>query len=48
MISQKELKISEEIKDMVWYLYVDIYCLNYDGNILDASLLALVAALKNG
>eukprot|EP01116_Phalansterium_solitarium_P016804 TRINITY_DN3983_c0_g1_i2.p1 TRINITY_DN3983_c0_g1~~TRINITY_DN3983_c0_g1_i2.p1 ORF type:complete len:321 (-),score=23.88 TRINITY_DN3983_c0_g1_i2:12-905(-) len=32
---------------LVWYLYVDIYCLNYDGNIYDASLLALIAALKN-
>ncbi|KAI9299273.1 ribosomal protein S5 domain 2-type protein [Cunninghamella echinulata] len=31
----------------VWVLYADIVCLNYDGNILDASLLALVAALKH-
>mmetsp|Transcript_9986 Transcript_9986/g.13717 ORF Transcript_9986/g.13717 Transcript_9986/m.13717 type:complete len:301 (+) Transcript_9986:29-931(+) len=30
-----------------WYLFVDIYCLNYDGNILDACLIALLAALKN-
>lgn len=28
-------------------LYADIVCLNYDGNILDASLLALMVALKN-
>ncbi|KAI9481036.1 MAG: exosome complex component RRP43-like protein [Benjaminiella poitrasii] len=31
----------------VWVLYADIVCLNYDGNILDASLLALTAALKD-
>ncbi|KAL0074396.1 exosome component 8-like protein [Phycomyces blakesleeanus] len=31
----------------VWVLYADIVCLNYDGNIIDASLLALVTALKN-
>lgn len=28
-------------------LHADIVCLNYDGNILDASLLALTTALKN-
>ncbi|KAG2229591.1 hypothetical protein INT48_001902 [Thamnidium elegans] len=31
----------------VWVLYADIVCLNYDGNILDASLLALTTALKD-
>jgi exosome complex RNA-binding protein Rrp42 (RNase PH superfamily) len=31
----------------VWVLHADIVCLNYDGNILDASLLALTTALKN-
>ncbi|KAI8145725.1 exosome component 8-like protein [Fennellomyces sp. T-0311] len=30
----------------VWALYADMVCLNYDGNILDASLLAVVAALS--
>ncbi|ORZ20425.1 Opa-interacting protein OIP2 [Absidia repens] len=30
----------------VWVLYADIICLNYDGNILDASVLALVTALR--
>ncbi|KAJ8659502.1 hypothetical protein O0I10_004867 [Lichtheimia ornata] len=30
----------------VWVLYADIVCLNYDGNITDASLLALTAALN--
>jgi len=36
-----------ENKKIVWYLYVDLYCLNYDGNVIDASLIAVVAALKN-
>eukprot|EP01102_Stenamoeba_stenopodia_P021889 TRINITY_DN893_c0_g6_i1.p1 TRINITY_DN893_c0_g6~~TRINITY_DN893_c0_g6_i1.p1 ORF type:complete len:302 (-),score=93.33 TRINITY_DN893_c0_g6_i1:261-1097(-) len=31
----------------VWYLYADLYCLDYDGNLFDASLLALLAALQN-
>lgn len=30
-----------------WYLLVDIYCLDYDGAVLDASLIALIAALQN-
>lgn len=31
-----------------WVLYADILCLDYDGCVLDAALLALVAALKSG
>ncbi|KAI9225028.1 ribosomal protein S5 domain 2-type protein [Blastocladiella britannica] len=31
----------------VWVLYADIVCLSYDGNVLDAALLALAAALKS-
>jgi len=31
----------------VWSLYVDAVCINYDGNAFDATLLAMVAALKN-
>ena len=30
-----------------WVLYVDIICLNYDGNVFDAALLALMSALQN-
>jgi exosome complex component RRP43 len=30
-----------------WVLYVDAICINYDGNALDAALLAMVAALRN-
>lgn len=31
----------------VWVLYVDATCINYDGNVFDAVLLAMVAALRN-
>ncbi|KAB5594156.1 Exosome complex component RRP43 [Ceratobasidium theobromae] len=30
-----------------WVIYVDAVCINYDGNILDATMLAVVAALQN-
>ena len=30
-----------------WQLYADIVCLDYDGNVEDASILALVAALRD-
>ncbi len=36
-----------EPKKEVWVLYVDIYALDYDGNLFDASSIAAVAALKN-
>uniref|UniRef100_A0A2I4ATB2 Exosome complex component RRP43 n=1 Tax=Austrofundulus limnaeus TaxID=52670 RepID=A0A2I4ATB2_AUSLI len=32
---------------LCWVLYCDIMCLDYDGNILDASVIALLAALRN-
>ncbi|KAI9199580.1 ribosomal protein S5 domain 2-type protein [Polychytrium aggregatum] len=31
----------------VWVLYADIACINYDGNVFDAALVALLAALEN-
>jgi len=31
----------------VWVLYIDATCINYNGNAFDATLLAMVAALKN-
>ncbi len=39
---------SKERKAMMWYLYVDMYCLDYDGNVFDACLIALLSALANG
>ncbi|XP_005090783.1 exosome complex component RRP43 [Aplysia californica] len=32
---------------LVWVLYIDLVCLDYDGNVMDACTLALMAALKN-
>lgn len=32
---------------LAWCLYCDVICLNYDGNLYDASLIALMAALQN-
>lgn len=32
---------------LVWVLYCDLICLDYDGNVMDSALLALVAALSN-
>lgn len=40
-------KLCIEAEKEVWVLYVDIYALDYDGNLFDASSIAAVAALKN-
>lgn len=32
---------------LCWCLFIDVTCLNYDGNILDASVISVMAALKN-
>ncbi len=34
-------------KDKIWEIFVDIYVLNYDGNLFDASTLAAVTALSS-
>lgn len=34
-------------KEKVWNVYIDIYSLNADGNLLDAAGLGVIAALKN-
>lgn len=44
MIDLPALFIEEE---KVWSVYIDIYILNYDGNLFDASTLAAVAALTD-
>lgn len=31
---------------LVWVLYCDVVCLNYDGSVLDAAVIALMTALK--
>src|SRR6266508_6758408 len=40
-------KLCIEKGKAVWVLYADATCINYDGNVFDATLLAMVAALKN-
>ena len=32
---------------LVWVIYIDLTCLNYDGNILDVSVKAMCAALRS-
>ncbi len=44
MIDMKKLCIKE--KEKVWVVYIDIYTINDDGNLIDASALASLAALK--
>lgn len=44
-INLSSLCISES--KLAWCLFVEIICLSHDGNILDACLLAMMAALKN-
>ena len=44
MLKFGELTITD---DIVWVLKVSVTCTNYDGNLTDASLLAVVAALLN-
>lgn len=43
-IDPKQLCISKE--KLVWMLYCDVTCLDFDGGILDASVVALCAALR--
>lgn len=50
----KESKVLD-LKDLcieegkaVWALWVDVVCVSYDGNIYDAALTAVMAALANG
>ena len=31
----------------VWVLYLDVVCINFDGNAFDAAVLAVVAALRD-
>ncbi|KAJ7127018.1 ribosomal protein S5 domain 2-type protein [Mycena epipterygia] len=45
IISLKSLVIHPS--KAVWVLYVDATCINYDGNVFDAALIAMVAALRN-
>lgn len=44
-IDPKELCVTKE--KLVWVLYCDMICLDYDGCVLDAAIIALMAALQN-
>jgi len=45
MVDMEKLAIVEGEK--VWMVFVDIHVINHDGNLLDASSIAAVSALKN-
>ena len=45
MIDVKQLCIKKG--EEIWMVFIDIYALDYDGNLFDASNLAAVCALKN-
>ncbi|KAG5844651.1 hypothetical protein ANANG_G00164750 [Anguilla anguilla] len=51
VIESSEVLLKEDLciekAKLCWVLYCDIMCLDYDGNLLDACVIALVAALKN-
>lgn len=44
-IDLKQLCIAKE--KLVWTLYCDITCVDHDGSVLDASVVALSAALRS-
>ncbi|XP_033105988.1 exosome complex component RRP43-like [Anneissia japonica] len=46
IIDLEDLCIAED--KLCWVLYCDLMCLDYDGNIVDACMIVLMAALKNG
>eukprot|EP00727_Mastigamoeba_balamuthi_P012590 m51a1_g7954 hypothetical protein (286) ;mRNA; r:183489-184831 len=41
------LLVFDEAGALVWHVHVDLYVLDHDGNIFDALLIALLAALRN-
>lgn len=45
VLDLKKLCIAKE--KLVWVLYCDITCLDYDGSVLDAAVIALIGALRN-
>lgn len=42
---RKKLCIAKD--KLAWVLYCDVVCLNYDGSVLDAAVIALMTALKS-
>jgi hypothetical protein len=50
-LSHKSMLLSLSVcyffSQLVWVLYVDMVCLDYDGNLLDVCVMALTSALSN-
>lgn len=46
VLNLKDLCIEEG--KAVWSLWIDVVCVSYDGNIYDAALTSVMAALGNG
>jgi len=48
LISTKELNVvTKKEEKLSWYLYIDVYFVNYDGNAFDGCLISIIAALTN-
>jgi exosome complex RNA-binding protein Rrp42 (RNase PH superfamily) len=47
-LKSEQVKNTSDSITVNWYLYADLYCLDYDGNVFDCALIALLAALHNG
>jgi len=45
LIDMEALCIEEQ--KLVWVIYADVVCMSHDGNLMDACMIALYAALKN-
>lgn len=45
-IKLEDLCITKE--KLAWCLYADLFCLDYDGAVIDACVIALISALKTG
>jgi exosome complex component RRP43 len=47
-ISQLDILNEEKEKIAVWVLYLDVYCLEHDGNLFDSTLMSVISALQDG
>jgi exosome complex RNA-binding protein Rrp42 (RNase PH superfamily) len=49
LLNMEELYVRSDtgVKQLAWCIIVDLYCLDHDGSLFDAAIIALIAALKN-
>ncbi|EDO34155.1 predicted protein [Nematostella vectensis] len=47
LITKRSMELLQHAKYLVWVLYIDLMCLDYDGNVADAAVIAMLAALQN-